>query len=220
MCQLVLGAGAMQVAGLKSITAKHLALSCQCLGALISLHPALVAAMGAHLPASRRALLTQELSLVLQVRPCTPVAQTLGANPLLPRCPHSPGVVQSGYNLLPLLLSASARCSIPDSKCSSASCSGRVPSERHFLRSNKLEGRWRLQDLTLHRGEVHSKLVGIMRERLISSLKQLPALAGRWGAAPTGNPQQPSSFSLNLVKQLRTLSQVAHRALPHLLLPS
>ena len=76
MCQLVLGAGAMQVAGLKSITAKHLALSCQCLGALISLHPALVAAMGAHLPASRRALLTQELSLVLRVRlwprPCDP----------------------------------------------------------------------------------------------------------------------------------------------------
>ena len=59
-----------------------------------------------------------------------------------------------------------------------------------------------------------------MRERLISSLKQLPALASRWGAAPTGTPPQPSSFSLNLVKQLRTLSQVAHPALRHLLLPS
>ena len=65
----------------------------------------------------------------------------------------------------------------------------------------------------MHREEVHSKLVGIMRERLISSLKQLPALAGRWGAATTGPPQQPSSFSLNLVKQLRTLSQVSHQAL-------
>lgn len=32
-----------QVSGLKSITAKHLALSCQCLGAFMALHPALVA---------------------------------------------------------------------------------------------------------------------------------------------------------------------------------
>ena len=66
-CQLVLGAGAMQVAGLKSITAKHLALSCQCLGALIALHAPLLAALGAPLPVSRRALLVPELRLVLQV---------------------------------------------------------------------------------------------------------------------------------------------------------
>lgn len=32
-----------QVSGLKSITAKHLALSCQCLGAFMALHPALAA---------------------------------------------------------------------------------------------------------------------------------------------------------------------------------
>ena len=88
MCQLVLGAGAMQVAGLKSITAKHLALSCQCLGALISLHPALVFTVGAHLPASRRPLLTQELSLVLQV--LSPQAKLL-----LLRCQPAPGVVWS-----------------------------------------------------------------------------------------------------------------------------
>ena len=33
----------LQVSGLKSITAKHLALSCQCLGAFMALHPSLVA---------------------------------------------------------------------------------------------------------------------------------------------------------------------------------
>lgn len=70
-CQLVLGAGAMQVAGLKSITAKHLALSCQCIGALIELHPALAAALGCHLPVSRVALLGPELGLVLQVTFCS-----------------------------------------------------------------------------------------------------------------------------------------------------
>lgn len=66
-CQLVLGAGAMQIAGLKSITAKHLAISCQCVGALIELHPALVAALSTKLPVSHRALLTPELNLLLQV---------------------------------------------------------------------------------------------------------------------------------------------------------
>ena len=38
-CQLILGAGAMQSAGLKSITARHLAISYQCLGAMIALVP-------------------------------------------------------------------------------------------------------------------------------------------------------------------------------------
>ena len=57
----------MQVAGLKSITAKHLALSCQCVGALIELHPALVTALTAQLPVSHRALLTPEFNLLLQV---------------------------------------------------------------------------------------------------------------------------------------------------------
>lgn len=67
MCQLVLGAGAMQVAGLKSITAKHLALSCQCLGALIALQPPLATLLVSHLPPSRHALVNPELDLVLKV---------------------------------------------------------------------------------------------------------------------------------------------------------
>jgi hypothetical protein len=40
-CQLILGAGAMHLAGLKSITAKHLALSAHSLGAVISFIPSL-----------------------------------------------------------------------------------------------------------------------------------------------------------------------------------
>jgi len=67
MCQLVLGAGAMQAASLKSITAKHLALSCQCVGVLLHLHPALVAALAAKLPAKHRPLLDPEFNLMLQV---------------------------------------------------------------------------------------------------------------------------------------------------------
>jgi Vps54-like protein len=57
----------MQVAGLKSITAKHLALASQCLGALINLHPMLRAIHTAPLPHSRKALLVPEFDRVLQV---------------------------------------------------------------------------------------------------------------------------------------------------------
>lgn len=57
----------MQIAGLKSITAKHLALSCQCVGALIELQPVLVTAVTTQLPLSHRALLTPEFNLLLQV---------------------------------------------------------------------------------------------------------------------------------------------------------
>ena len=77
MCQLVLGAGAMQAASLKSITAKHLALSCQCLGVLLHLHPALVTALGAKLPAKHRPLLDPELNLVLSVKPHSRVLPAL-----------------------------------------------------------------------------------------------------------------------------------------------
>eukprot|EP00891_Asterochloris_glomerata_P002136 jgi/Astpho2/2136/Aster-x1055 len=140
-CQLVLGAGAMQVSGLKSITAKHLALSCQCLSALIALHPV--------------------LSLVLMA---------LVQQPRL-------GLLQPEFDRV-------------------------------------------LQDLTVHRTEIHSKLVAIMRERLATNLKQLPAVADMWGHQPQGEqelagPPAPSHFALTSSKQLRILSQV----LTPLLLP-
>ena len=64
-----------------------------------------------------------------------------------------------------------------------------------------------MQDLVTHRTEIHNKLVGIMRERLIASLTQLPALAQRWTALPPG-AASPSAFATSLAKQLQTLSQV------------
>lgn len=70
------------------------------------------------------------------------------------------------------------------------------------------------QDLVLHRGEIHSKLVGIMRERLLAALRQLPAVAARWVSLPPEGDFPPSSFSQNLAKQLRVLSQVRLRNLP------
>ena len=65
----------------------------------------------------------------------------------------------------------------------------------------------------MHRTEIHSKLVAIMRERLATNLKQLPAVADTWGLQPQGQqelagPPPPSHFALTNSKQLRILSQV------------
>eukprot|EP00741_Cyanophora_paradoxa_P008896 tig00001408_g8612.t1 len=57
-CQLLLGAAAMQVAGLKSITAKHLALCSQCLSLLIALLPHMRAALQGSLQAKHHVLLS------------------------------------------------------------------------------------------------------------------------------------------------------------------
>lgn len=67
-----------------------------------------------------------------------------------------------------------------------------------------------VQDLGMHKEEIHSKLVAIMRERLSTNLKQLPLVATTWTASPPaqGSPPPPSPFAQTNAKQLRILSQV------------
>ena len=64
-----------------------------------------------------------------------------------------------------------------------------------------------LQDLAVHQAEIHSKLVSIMRERLLASLKQLPAAAALWARQLPSEDLDPSAFSQNTAKQLRILAQ-------------
>jgi len=65
-CQLVLGAGAMQVSGLKSITAKHLALANQSITLILALLPSIRSVLGAMLPEKRHKLLLCELDRLEQ----------------------------------------------------------------------------------------------------------------------------------------------------------
>ncbi|XP_024389299.1 vacuolar protein sorting-associated protein 54, chloroplastic [Physcomitrium patens] len=65
-CQLVLGAGAMQVAGLKSITAKHLALASQTISLFYALIPDVRKLLAVHIPDSRKGLLLTEIDRVRQ----------------------------------------------------------------------------------------------------------------------------------------------------------
>ncbi|OAE27927.1 hypothetical protein AXG93_3309s1240 [Marchantia polymorpha subsp. ruderalis] len=65
-CQLVLGAGAMQVSGLKSITAKHLALASQTISFFYAIIPDIRRLLSVHIPEARKALLLTEIDRVGQ----------------------------------------------------------------------------------------------------------------------------------------------------------
>ena len=56
--QLILGAGAMRLAGLKTITAKHLALSSQCLSVVLLIIPQILGVLRKHLPVKQQTLLS------------------------------------------------------------------------------------------------------------------------------------------------------------------
>jgi vacuolar protein sorting-associated protein 54 len=59
VCQVILGAGAMRSAGLKNITAKHLALASQSLAVMIALIPKLKECISHHLAAKQISLLSE-----------------------------------------------------------------------------------------------------------------------------------------------------------------
>ncbi|OAD66818.1 hypothetical protein PHYBLDRAFT_118967, partial [Phycomyces blakesleeanus NRRL 1555(-)] len=59
VCQVILGAGAMRSAGLKNISAKHLALASQSVGLMIGLIPSLRDCIGKHMPAKHGVLLSE-----------------------------------------------------------------------------------------------------------------------------------------------------------------
>ncbi len=55
------------------------------------------------------------------------------------------------------------------------------------------------QDYKVHRDEIHSKLVAIMKERLLVHLKTLPQVAETWNRPDDGD-NQPSQYARTLTK--------------------
>lgn len=135
-CQLVLGAGAMQVAGLKSINARHLALASQVVSFVHALIPDLKRILFIRIPESRKALLFLEIDRVAQ-------------------------------------------------------------------------------DYKVHRDEIHSKLVQIMRERLLQNIRQLlPRTVESWNCPDDGDVQKnPSQFAQTVTKEVGFF----HNVLPKIL---
>eukprot|EP00271_Cylindrocystis_brebissonii_P015081 TRINITY_DN3704_c0_g1_i1.p1 TRINITY_DN3704_c0_g1~~TRINITY_DN3704_c0_g1_i1.p1 ORF type:complete len:1545 (+),score=298.01 TRINITY_DN3704_c0_g1_i1:716-5350(+) len=133
-CQLVLGAGAMQVSGLKSITAKHLAVSSQCISFFYALIGDIRRLLSVHIPDARKALVLTEIDRVGQ-------------------------------------------------------------------------------DLRIHRDEVHSKLVAIMRERMLYHLKALSTMGEFW-SKPDDNDKLASQFARALTKEVGVLQRILSPLLP------
>ncbi|KAK8618221.1 hypothetical protein V6N13_132221 [Hibiscus sabdariffa] len=132
-CQLVLGAGAMQVSGLKSITSKHLALASQVISFTYAIVPELKQILFLKVPEPRKSLLLLEFDRVAQ-------------------------------------------------------------------------------DYKVHRDEIHTKLVQIMRERLLVHLRGLPQIVESWNR-PEDADLQPSQFAKSLTKEVGFLQRVLSRTL-------
>lgn len=132
-CQLVLGAGAMQVSGLKSITSKHLALASQIISFIYAIMPEIRGVLFLKVPDSRKGLLLLEIERVAQ-------------------------------------------------------------------------------DYKVHRDEIHSKLVQIMRERLLINLRKLPQIVENWNA-PEDNDPQPSQFAKAVTKEVTYLHRILSQTL-------
>ncbi|KAL5805613.1 hypothetical protein ACOSQ4_028346 [Xanthoceras sorbifolium] len=130
-CQLVLGAGAMQVSGLKSITSKHLALASQVISFTYAIIPAIRQILFLKVPETRKPLLMLEIDRVAQ-------------------------------------------------------------------------------DYKVHRDEIHTKLVQIMRERLLVHLRGLPQIVESWNRP---DDSQPSQFARSLTKEVGYLQRVLSRTL-------
>ncbi|KAM3361692.1 vacuolar protein sorting-associated protein 54, chloroplastic isoform X1 [Capsicum galapagoense] len=135
-CQLVLGAGAMQVSGLKSITSKHLALASQVISFTYTIIPELKRILFLKVPETRKGLLILEVDRVAQ-------------------------------------------------------------------------------DYKVHRDEIHSKLVQIMRERLLVHLRGLPQIVESWNR-PEDSDTQPSQFARSITKEVGLLQRVLSRTLHEL----
>ncbi|XVF75042.1 hypothetical protein PTKIN_Ptkin13bG0157400 [Pterospermum kingtungense] len=132
-CQLVLGAGAMQVSGLKSITSKHLALASQVISFTYAIIPEIRQILFLKVPEPRKSLLLSEFDRVAQ-------------------------------------------------------------------------------DYKVHRDEIHTKLVQIMRERLLVHLRGLPQIVESWNR-PEDSETQPSQFARSLTKEVGYLQRVLSRTL-------
>ncbi|GAA0148262.1 membrane traffic protein [Lithospermum erythrorhizon] len=86
----------------------------------------------------------------------------------------------------------------------------KVPETRRELLSLEIDRV--AQDYGIHRDEIHSKLVQIMRERLMVHLRGLPQLVESWNR-PEEADMQPSQFARSLTKEVNFLQRVLSRTL-------
>ncbi|KAI8979697.1 Vps54-like protein-domain-containing protein [Mycotypha africana] len=132
VCQVILGAGAMRSAGLKNITAKHLALASQSLAIMIELIPKLKYCISCHMPSK-------------QIRQLADFDRTI-------------------------------------------------------------------KDYTDHQGEVHAKLISIMKERFSAHVKAMQAI--QWDKEDSQTGKHANTYMETLVTETVRLHKVLSKYLP------
>ncbi|XP_027183978.1 vacuolar protein sorting-associated protein 54, chloroplastic-like [Coffea eugenioides] len=68
------------------------------------------------------------------------------------------------------------------------------------------------QDYKIHQDEIHSKLVQIMKERLLFHLRGLPEIVESWSSSEDSNTL-PSQFARSITKEVNVLQRVLSRTL-------
>ncbi|CAL5410413.1 unnamed protein product [Camellia sinensis] len=184
-CQLVLGTGALQVAGLKSITSKHLALASQVISFMDGIIPEIRRILFMKVPETRKALLLSEIDRVA------------------------------------LVLSLSNDLSLSSIFIPSIYWRASLAQLMHVVECvlwGRLE---KCEDYKIHRDEIHTKLVQIMRERLFVHLRGLPQIVEGWNR-PEDADSLPSQFARSLTKEVgyfqRVLSKTLHEFDVHVIL--
>ncbi|KAH8494769.1 hypothetical protein H0E87_021251 [Populus deltoides] len=189
-CQLILGAGAMQVSGLKSITSKHLALASQVIGFVHAIIPVLKTAF---FPLLLRALHSlSEVSKFL----CASCLSKEIRRVLFLKVPEARKV---------LLLSEIDRVAQKLLQSSNFIMHAIYDEFKHH-------GCHWAMDYKVHQEEILTKLVQIMRERLLHHLRSLPQIVESWNR-PVDTDSQPSPFALTLVKEVTYLQRILSRTL-------
>lgn len=174
----VLGAGAMASAGLRSITARHMAVCSQCLLLLETLLPRLRHRALLGVPAAGVAPLASMLDAVSEVR------SARARTPLYRVAPAHRGRGTSSWR---------GQCCLTE----------------HFASGSR-----GMQAIVMHRQQIHSKLVTIMRERLAKALKSFHSVSSTWAAQEGEPPSTPDAATAlapvlqQLSKQLATLAAV------------
>ncbi|GLT53417.1 hypothetical protein SLA2020_266870 [Shorea laevis] len=86
----------------------------------------------------------------------------------------------------------------------------KVPESRKTLLLSEIDRV--AQDFKVHRDEIHTKLIQIMRERLLVHLRGLPQIVESWNRPEDADPL-PSQFARSLTKEVGFLQRVLSRTL-------
>ncbi|KAK3025300.1 hypothetical protein RJ639_042694 [Escallonia herrerae] len=186
--------GYMVVSGLKSITSKHLALASQVISFMYAIVPGRM----------EYKLSNVVVESFLEVN-VTDMALLLGFS-----CSVALNMIVTMVINMVLYQMVRAKTYCLDTTEIRRVLFRKVPETRKALLLSEIDRV--AQDYKVHRDEIHTKLVQIMRERLLHHLRGLPQIVESWNN-PEDYDTQASQFARSLTKEVGFLQRVLSRTL-------